>query len=363
MVAAASRLGISRPAVAKRVRNLEALARRPLLHRGGRGVRLTPDGAILVASARPLLRERDAVLEKLTEIRGERPSLIAGVRDLVGGVASTTRAAQRVEARLAETERVLELVLRMTSSGVVISDPDTKMVGAANEAFCTLVGLSHHDVVGRVSLETDVWDDQSEREHLVSELERVGHVEGLTVRVRRPDGSLRVARVDSRLIRLAGTLALLSTADDITDEHRLETERTAIGFAHRAVQRFAALLLARRPLTESACAVLPELRDSGDFRSALLWDPRHRAPVAVVGEPPPADLDRHLAETNSAKTNGILRLGSPAAGAPGLAAALPGLGAWLVLISAEPLSRSADALFNGALRDLVELAEAASGPD
>jgi hypothetical protein len=57
-----------------------------------------------------------------------------------------------------------------------------------------------------------------------------------------------------------------------------------------------------------------------------------------------------------------VRLGGSPAGAPGLAAALPGLGAWLVLISAEPLSRSADALFTGALRDLVKLAEAASGP-
>lgn len=55
LVAAAARIGISRPAVAKRVANLEALAGRPLLHRGGRGVRLTDAGATLLAAARQML--------------------------------------------------------------------------------------------------------------------------------------------------------------------------------------------------------------------------------------------------------------------------------------------------------------------
>ena len=136
LAGAAARLGISRPAVAKRIRNLEALAGRRLLDRGARGVRLTGDGATLLAGARRLLDERDALMGTLTELRaGDGETGLDGVRDLLGRSAPAERAAQRPEARLAETERLLAIVLGTTATGVVISDPDTALVREVNEAF------------------------------------------------------------------------------------------------------------------------------------------------------------------------------------------------------------------------------------
>src|SRR5438270_4262781 len=123
--AAAAHLGISRPAVAKRIKNLEALAGRPLLHRGGRGVRLTDAGAALLAGARRILEERDLLVSLLGEIRGEGPSPIAGLRELMGGGSEAARAAQQPEVRLAETERVLALILRASTTALIISDPQT----------------------------------------------------------------------------------------------------------------------------------------------------------------------------------------------------------------------------------------------
>src|SRR5215210_778249 len=75
MAAAAAALGISRPAVAKRVTSLEAIVGMPLLERGTRGVRLSQAGAVIVARARGLLAERDALMETIAELRhdGEEP--------------------------------------------------------------------------------------------------------------------------------------------------------------------------------------------------------------------------------------------------------------------------------------------------
>src|SRR2546423_11454 len=64
LAAAAAELGISRPAVAKRMNRLEAIVGAPLLDRDARGVRLTEAGAALVAHARRLLAERDALLDE-----------------------------------------------------------------------------------------------------------------------------------------------------------------------------------------------------------------------------------------------------------------------------------------------------------
>src|SRR6202142_1155721 len=75
----AARLGISRPAVAKRIGNLEALAGRPLLDRNGRGVRLTDAGANLLAGSRSILHERDLLMSLLRDIRADGPPPIDGL--------------------------------------------------------------------------------------------------------------------------------------------------------------------------------------------------------------------------------------------------------------------------------------------
>src|SRR5512133_1698951 len=113
LAAASRRLGISRPAVAKRIAQLEAIVGARLLDRQVSGVRLTEDGATLVASATRLLEERDALVKTIVERRRNggsvRPS---GVRTLVGAPTAAAQVAQRPEAVLAAAERLFELVFQ-----------------------------------------------------------------------------------------------------------------------------------------------------------------------------------------------------------------------------------------------------------
>src|SRR4051794_38072749 len=143
LAAAAVQLGISRPAVAKRIAALEAIVGVPLLERSTRGVRLTEQGVAVVAHASRLLAERDALVEQIAALRsgGGGESRISGVRDLLGRTSSpASRAAQRPEALLAETEQLFEVVFHASATAIVISDPDTGLVYEANDAFCAFLG-------------------------------------------------------------------------------------------------------------------------------------------------------------------------------------------------------------------------------
>jgi PAS domain S-box-containing protein len=224
LAGAAARLRISRPAVAKRIRTLEALAGGPLLDRGSRGVRLTVAGARLLAGARRMLEERDLLLVLIGEMRGDAgTSEIGGLQELLGHSTSRSRAAQRPEALLAETERVLELVLRASATGVVISDPDTAVVHEVNDAVCSFTGRSRQQLLSQPLAESGVWFDLGDRDRLIREVESHGVVEGFFARVRRPDGTVRVGRSTARFVSLAGSRQLLTTVDDITEEQRLAT--------------------------------------------------------------------------------------------------------------------------------------------
>jgi DNA-binding transcriptional LysR family regulator len=211
LASASARLGISRPAVAKRIDNLEALAGRPLLRRAGQGVRLTDEGAKLVAAMPALFRERDALLAVLEEIRlgGERP---AGYQQLLGHTPVAQRAAQRPEARLVVAEHLLDFVLGATSNGVMIADSQTSEIREANGAFCLFVGRARHELLGRsvdvagISLTAPKRDD----ERLVDAADGAR----FPLQARRPGGEIRPAAARARLVESGGSPLLVMMVDE-----------------------------------------------------------------------------------------------------------------------------------------------------
>jgi PAS domain S-box-containing protein len=363
MVGAAARLGISRPAVAKRIRNLEALAGRPLLHRGARGVRLTDAGATLQASARRMLAERDVLANVLLEIRGDGPSAIAGLRELLGYSPAASRAAQLPEARLAETERVLELVLQASATGVVISDPVTAVVHEVNDAFCRFAGRSRAELLSQPATVLDPRFESGDRSDIIEEVRRAGVVERVVFQVQRPDGTMRIGETTTRFIALAGTQQLLSTVDDVTEQHRLDAERTTTLTAYRSLTQLSVLLLAGRPVLESIESILPELRRSGEFATALLWDLEHRRPIAVDGDQPPPELERDISHGQSPTGKEVVRLGGSGAtrhATSGWAVPLGATGHLVILLASESPAPSTQALFASLLADLATLASGSS---
>jgi DNA-binding transcriptional LysR family regulator len=67
---AAARIGISQPALSKRVKSLEALVGTPLLERSAHGVTMTAAGQRLYAHARRIASEMEELTGVLQEIRG-----------------------------------------------------------------------------------------------------------------------------------------------------------------------------------------------------------------------------------------------------------------------------------------------------
>lgn len=221
MASAAQLLGISRPAVAKRIRNLENLAGRPLLHRSGRGVALTDAGASLLVSARGLLDERETVVEALRRISSEGPSERSGMHRLLGDPSTHARAAQQPEARLAEAEQLLEAVLSASRTAIAVSDLETGSLLAFNDAFCSFTGRGRAELLSRPPAETGVWESPQEHARLCERLLRDGVAERLVMHARLPEGGVRAGRVTARLVALGGARRVLWAIDDVFHERPL----------------------------------------------------------------------------------------------------------------------------------------------
>jgi PAS domain S-box-containing protein len=353
--AAADRLGVSRPAVSKRIVHLEALAGKQLFERQGRGVRLTDAGAALLAGSQRLLRERDVLVGLLAEIREDGPSQIAGLRQLLGHASDATRGAQLAEARLVETERILEAVLRASATGVAISDPDTSVIHEVNEAFCQFVGRSRSELIGKRATEVGTWNDAGERPELIEQLRRKGILDGVIVRVRRPDGTIPAGETSARIISVAGYPTMLSTVDDISEKRRLALEHEGALIGYRAITSLTERALTGTPLLESIVQLLPDLRRCGDFASALLLDFKTGTTTHLAGEEPwsslTTDLDR--ARPIPGTTIKLLnRSGNPPEPMIGFAVSLPEIDRGLILLTRRDLMGPSRVLVANILNDV-----------
>jgi PAS domain S-box-containing protein len=215
LAAAGEVLGISRPAVAKRIRSLEALAGCPLLSRGGRGVSLTDAGASLLDGARRMLDESDSLVGVLTDLRAQGPSPIAGLRELVGYITPGQHASSLPETRLVETERVLSAILKHTKTAIVLSDPETAAIHEVNDAFCEFAGLSREQLLGLPSTEHRAWYDSADRARIVEQLEQTGGVEEMAITMARSDGSSRRGVATVVEVVLAGKRLWLGLVEDL----------------------------------------------------------------------------------------------------------------------------------------------------
>ena len=122
--AAAVELRITQSAVSKRIASLEAQLGRDLIEPHGRGVRLTPDGADLVARSRPLVAALNEVLTQERDVRGGR---------LVLGVSESLLASWAPAVLATVRSRIpgLDLVLHAHRSPVAVEHVRSGAYGAA----------------------------------------------------------------------------------------------------------------------------------------------------------------------------------------------------------------------------------------
>ena len=91
-----------------------------------------------------------------------------------------------------------------------------------NEGFSRLTGFTREDVIGKTSLEINIWHDPADREKLVQGLRENGFYNNLEARFRRKDGSLGTGLMSARVISLQNVPHIVSITRDITDRKRME---------------------------------------------------------------------------------------------------------------------------------------------
>ncbi|MCX8063235.1 MAG: PAS domain S-box protein, partial [Anaerolineales bacterium] len=97
-----------------------------------------------------------------------------------------------------------------------------------NEGFTRITGYQRDEVIGKSSLELNIWVNPADRARLVEELKSKGYVDSLEALFRMKDGQIRTGLMSARVIEIAGEPCILSITRDITERKQYERELEAI---------------------------------------------------------------------------------------------------------------------------------------
>jgi PAS domain S-box-containing protein len=122
------------------------------------------------------------------------------------------------------TEESFSKAFHANPAPMVVSHAATGVFVDVNAQWVKLVGYSREELIGSSSKDLGIFDDWSEREHLVDELKNRGSVRDYPMRARTKAGEIREVLWSAEMITYEGERVMLSLLYDVTD--RLHVERT-----------------------------------------------------------------------------------------------------------------------------------------
>lgn len=188
----------------------------------------------------------------------------------VPGEATDMTVLKEAETKLRESEEKFRLAFHTSPDSINLNRVSDGKYIDVNEGFTTLMGYTREEVIGKTSLELNVWVNPEDRNRLIYGLKTTGYVENLEARFRRKNGQIGIGLMSARVLYINQENVILSVTRDITERNRSEEllreserryrtlfERTkdAIFIVDRQTGRYldanaAAVELTGRPLSE-----------------------------------------------------------------------------------------------------------------
>ncbi len=129
---------------------------------------------------------------------------------------------RQAEEALRQSEEKFRLAFQTSPDSINLNRLSDGTYIDVNEGFTHLTGYRREEVIGKTSLELNIWCRSEDRIRLVEELIRAGMVENLEAAFRRKNGDIGIGLMSARRLVLSGEEIILSITRDITERKGIE---------------------------------------------------------------------------------------------------------------------------------------------
>jgi len=125
---------------------------------------------------------------------------------------------------LTKSEEKFKTAFRIASYAKLISKISDGTIIEANSFFYKTTGYSPDEIIGKPSLNLNLWLNPNDRVHAISILENGEVISNLEFQFRKKNGEIFTGLLSAETIMIEGELYFLSSVNDITDRKLAEVE-------------------------------------------------------------------------------------------------------------------------------------------
>ena len=173
--------------------------------------------------------------------------LVSGETVEIGGrkclviVAHDIRDRMQAEQALRESEEKFAKAFRSSPQALIITEIPSGRYIDVNLGFERITGYNRQEIIGRTSLEIDIWDNLADRDELMRRLRQDGWARDLEYVFRGKNRQPLITRCSFELIEFSGRKCLLSVIEDITEQRRAQEQKAEVEAQMRQNQKLEAL--------------------------------------------------------------------------------------------------------------------------
>ena len=153
-----------------------------------------------------------------------------------------TKRKQAEEARM-ESEERFRLAFHTSPDAINISRVESGEFVMINDGFKSMTGFTEDEVIGKSSIEINLWNDPDDRHKMMEALKKDGFIRNWENKFRMKNGQLKTALLSAKIINLNGAPHILTVTRDIGDIKKAEEAlreseerfRTLFETAHDAI--------------------------------------------------------------------------------------------------------------------------------
>jgi len=131
---------------------------------------------------------------------------------------------KQAENLLRQSEEKFKAAFITSPDSININRLSDGMFISINQGFTRIMGYSEEEIIGKTSVELNIWIDVADRNKLIAGLKEFGKVENLEARFKAKDGTQRNGLMSATIINLHTVPHILSITRDITEVKRLQQE-------------------------------------------------------------------------------------------------------------------------------------------
>jgi|GEM_PF-1374263 len=159
----------------------------------------------------------------------------------------------RAEEEIRQSNARFQISFQSSPYAMVLSKPSDGTIVEVNKVFMEKTGYSKKELIGKSSLELDLWENPDEREQMFRMLKSGNDVSDLEMTFRTKDGGRGIGAVSARLVQVNSEDLMLASINDITEKREAQQ---AIAISEARFQQMA----------EMAQTVIYEVDEAGYYR-------------------------------------------------------------------------------------------------